>query len=428
MQAFRSFDPLYGRMVLTAQEAELMRAPEVQRLRNIRMCNINSLLVSGASEISRFEHSLGVVRLAKEWSLASNADIDSSAIISAAAILHDVKTGPFGHSLEYILSDTPELADLGHQRLGQDPGTVFLQGTRANVAYMGVQFNAPSIIGLHWDRVAETIAGDGPLGPLISGTMDLDNIDNVVRLAYHVGLAERRDAHSAIALTRDLRVDERGLSISRESLNFVERWQFLRHRLYRYLLHDWAEFAAKGMLTKAIERAIEAEIIGADSWILTDDGLVNRLISHSIGEDQDIGALVKRIMLADLYYPVSLLRTNRTHGYTELSKPSTKRLLEAKLSKTLGCPCILHVILDRSKTDRQVALYIRDTAENIVVGEDSNEMLLGLFSSRPLPEKIAKRGLSELRTILSDYLEGAVPMSDPLEDPFQAVSSQLTLI
>ncbi|WP_027161896.1 HD domain-containing protein [Mesorhizobium sp. WSM1293] len=415
-------------MVLTAQEAELMRAPEVQRLRSIRMCNINSLLVSGASEISRFEHSLGVVRLAKEWSLASNADVDSSAIVSAAAILHDIKTGPFGHSLEYILNDTPELADLDHQRVGQDPEESFFQRTRANVSYMGVQFTAHSIMGRHWSQVTQTIAGSGPLGPLISGTMDLDNIDNVVRLAYHVGLAEHRDADLALALARDIRVQEHGLSISRESVPLVERWQFLRHRLYRYLLHDWAEFSAKGMLTKAIERATEAEIIGTDSWILTDDGLISRLISMSIGENQDVGALIKRVMLADLYHPISLLKTHRVKGYAELSKPSTKRSLEAKISKIVGCPCIFHVILDRAKTDRKVALYIRDTAEHVVVGEDSHEMLVGLFSSRALSDRMATRALAELRNILRDDLEDAQLMSDPLEDPFQAVSSQLKLI
>lgn len=428
MQGFRCFDPLYGRMMLSAQEAELMRAPEVQRLRNIRMCNINSLLLSGASEISRFEHSLGVMRLAKEWSLACKADIDTSVIISAAAILHDIKTGPFGHSLEYILNDTPELADLEHHRVGQPTEETFFQGTRANVSYLGVQFNAHSIIRRHWAEVAQTIAGEGPLGPLISGTMDLDNIDNVVRLAYHVGLSEQGDAQLAVALARDIRVHERGLSVSRASVRFVERWQFLRHRLYRHLLHDWAEFSAKGMLTKAIERATEAEIIGTDSWILTDDGLINRLISDSIGENQDIGALIKRIMLADLYYPVSLLKTRRIGGYAELSKPHTKRSLEAKLSKILGCPCIFHVILDRSKTDRKVTLYIRDTAETVVVGEDSREMLVGLFSSRPLSDRIVARALAELRIMLPQDLEDAELLSDPLEDPFQAVSNQLKLI
>ena len=34
----------------------------------------------------------------------------------------------------------------------------------------------------------DTITGKGTLGKLLSGTMDLDNIDNVCRLAYHMGI------------------------------------------------------------------------------------------------------------------------------------------------------------------------------------------------------------------------------------------------
>ena len=51
LNARRSWDPLYGRIEFTDFEYGLLRLSEVQRLRYVRMCNINSLLVSGASEI-----------------------------------------------------------------------------------------------------------------------------------------------------------------------------------------------------------------------------------------------------------------------------------------------------------------------------------------------------------------------------------------
>ena len=63
----RIFDPLYGTIHLSEFEYELIQLPEVQRLREVRMCNINSLLITGASQISRFEHSIGVMYLAKVW-------------------------------------------------------------------------------------------------------------------------------------------------------------------------------------------------------------------------------------------------------------------------------------------------------------------------------------------------------------------------
>lgn len=428
MQAFRAFDPLYGRMVLTSLEAELMRAPEVQRLRSIRMCNINSLLVTGASEISRFEHSLGVVRLAKEWAVAAEASEDDSILLTAAAILHDIKTGPFGHSLEYILSDSLELSDLDHQRVDGGSEEDFFQRTRANVSYMGAQFDAPAILGQRWSKVAQTIAGSGRLGPLISGALDLDNLDNVVRLAYHVGLASHEDALAALALARDMRIENGALSISSQSIPLVERWQFLRHQLYRYLLHDWAEFSAKGMLTKALELAADGQIIGTDSWILTDSGLINHLISMSVGENQEIGALIKRMMLAQLYHPVSLLKSSAVGGYRDLSEPSVKRAIELRISKILGCSCLFHVILDRSKTDRKVDLHIRDRSESVVIGEDSSEVLIGLFASRQASDRLVARATAELRLSIEAYVGDTQCLADPLEDPFAAVPNQLKLI
>ena len=334
------------------------------------MCNINSLLITGASEISRFEHSLGVVRLANEWSVATAATAEDAIVLSAAAMLHDVKTAPFGHSLEYIFADSPDLKDLNHQGVGRGLEDDFFQRTRANVSYMGAQFEAPAIMAENWPRVAQTIAGTGRLGPLISGSIDLDNLDNVVRLAYHVGLAAREDSRVALALARDIRVASGGLSISGNSISHVKRWQLLRHQLYRYLLHDWAEFSAKGMLTKAIELATTAEIIGTDSWILTDDTLISRLISASVGDHQNIGAILKRIMLADLYAPVALVKSARTEGYRELSNPNTKRSIETRMSEILKCQCLVHVILDRSKTDRGLRLYVRDRNEHIDIGSD----------------------------------------------------------
>lgn len=428
MQMNRFFDPLYGRTSLNAWEADLMRAPEVQRLRNIRMCNINSLLMTGASEVSRFEHSLGVVRLAKEWAFAAKATDDEAIVLSAAAMLHDIKTGPFGHSLEYTLADNPRLSELQHQRIDQSPENDFFQRTRANISYLGAQFAARDKLGNLWPAVARTIAGEGPLGPLINSSIDLDNIDNVVRLAYHMGIATRDDTRLAISLAKDIRVELGGLSITSPSISFVKRWQSLRHRLYRYLLHDWAEFSAKGMLTKAIEVATDAGIIGTDSWILTDNGLLQTLINDSIGEHQEIGTIIKRLMLAQLYRPVSLLRGRGVDSYRILSNPGTKRALEEKMGALLKSQCVFHVILDRAKTDRKLLFYVRDQERKIEIGHDTKEILVGLFASRSHGEGINARAVTEFRRNMLPYIGNFVELDDPLEDPFDSSPDQLRLI
>src|SRR6266403_323189 len=71
--AFRIWDPLYGLLALSPLERKFAFAPEVQRLRQVRLCNIDSLLIPGAAHVSRFEHALGVLRLANEWLLTHDA-------------------------------------------------------------------------------------------------------------------------------------------------------------------------------------------------------------------------------------------------------------------------------------------------------------------------------------------------------------------
>lgn len=428
MLTSRILDPLYGRTSLDAREVELLYAPEIQRLRNIRMCNINSLLVTGASEVSRFEHSLGVVRLAKEWVDSSGASKEQAEILIAAALLHDVKTGPFGHSLEYTLKDNPRLLDLEHQQLGQDSETFFYQKTPANVSYLGARFSAQEKLGPLWPLVAQTIAGDGPLGPLISGSIDLDNIDNVVRLAYHMGITSAGDSEMAVRLARDLRVESGSLSVTSSSVPLIQRWQSLRHVLYTYLLHDWAEFSAKGMLTKAIELAADADLIGTDSWIFTDDGLIQHLISSAIGDNQEIGYLVKRLLLAQLYTPIAIFRGRQLDKYQDLSNPINKRDIERQMASVTKSPCVFHVILDKSKTDRKLRILLRDQDRVAELGFDTQEILIGLFSSRPVPEYIAARAKFEFNRKMMGYVGELSEIRDPFSDPFNSPSDQLKLI
>ena len=46
-------DPLYGRIAIDDFLADLIAQPEMQRLRDVRLSNINSLLLPGGSNISR---------------------------------------------------------------------------------------------------------------------------------------------------------------------------------------------------------------------------------------------------------------------------------------------------------------------------------------------------------------------------------------
>lgn len=425
---YRVWDPLYGRIDFGPFEKQIISSPEFQRLRYIRMCNINSMLITGASEINRFEHCLGVMRLAQEWLRFHPGQIksDHSNNLIAAALLHDMVTGPFGHSLQYVLEDNEVEGNFTHDDVEHSKSSGYYQDITAGATFAGRPFSAEHDLHDRWPEITELIRGHGRHGPLISGAIDLDNIDNVVRLAYHAGVATKGDANVALGLARDMEPHASGISISEKSLEHISRWQEIRHDLYQLLLLDWAEFSAKAMLTLATELAIEYRLIGADSWKLTDLEYLGVLENGSHGESQSVGDIVKRLRCGDLYAPVALLSSGSVEMYKILSTVDSKREFESELSAwakdkySFKSPFLIHYILDWGKTDRAVETYIRDRRESVVVGFDSKRLLIGVFSTKHIASAVQREGVSQkLYSMLEQRGVGGLKN---LDDPVKSIA------
>lgn len=434
----RVWDPLYGRVDFTKYEYKLIMLPEIQRLRNVRMCNINSLLVTGASEISRFEHTIGVLHLANEWIKKHNISDLDAADFKAAAVLHDMQTGPFGHSLQYVLEENEIDGDFIHDDITHGRRNSYHQDLSAGVTFSGRTFGSNELLGDSLSNVASLIKGKGRLGPLIAGTMDLDNIDNVVRLAYHVGVATHADAKLALELAGDIDVADGALTFSIASIEKIERWQEIRKNLYNLLLLDWAEFSAKAMFTRAVELAIKGQLLGANSWVHTDAELLSILEKKGIGDSQFVGELIKRIRLGDLFEPICLLASRSVEKYNMLSDAGVKARLEHAIidfgKKTLGVNIrvILHLILDSGKTRRSVQVKVRESDAFMKIGVDSKKLLIGVFLSKTgLPERIMNALNAKILELLAlEGVENISSIEDPMGVPIliKPANGQLDLI
>ncbi len=420
----RSWDPLYGRIAMTKFEFGLLRLSEVQRLRYVRMCNINSLLVTGASEISRFEHTIGVMHLAKKWIQAHSIQESVGIDIVAAAVLHDMQTGPFGHSMQYVFEDNVIDSPFFHEDLYHSWNSMYHQEVFAGASFAGQPFGAQKYLGNRWENVTRIIRGEGPYGPLIAGTMDLDNIDNVIRLAYHVGIIDRKDCSLPLVLAQHIFISDGDIVVPNSIIPIVKRWQEIRHNLYKLLLYDWAEFSAKAMLTNIIERAAVYQLIGTDSWIRTDSEFLDYLDSHAIGDAQEIRELVRRLRRGDLYEPVALLTSPSIEAYAKVTDIDTKKNFEIRLrkcTKRKNFRPLVHFILDNGKTDREVIIKSLDNDEYHVIGKCSRQLLSGLFIS------IDSLSKSEKDSLVNDFIElleeYGVKNNSKISDPMQYCSA-----
>ena len=98
-------DPIHGDIKIDGLFLELIEAPEIQRLYDIKQLGFAHLVFPGAHH-TRLEHSLGTYHMASKAAEQINLDKDEKEIITCAAFLHDIGHGPFSHTLESILRDT----------------------------------------------------------------------------------------------------------------------------------------------------------------------------------------------------------------------------------------------------------------------------------------------------------------------------------
>jgi HD superfamily phosphohydrolase len=374
------YDCLYGPVPLTEWEYTLLLSPEIQRLRGVRLSNIDSLLLTGLAGINRFEHSVGVLILAKKWLDAHPETPEKwQKIIKAAALFHDYQNTPFGHSIEYVFDDNP--ADTGFDRSG------------AAESFRGAPYQFTRLFSADERREIDAlIKGQGPYGALISNDIDLDNLDNVIRAAYHMGLITAEEKNLPRILTATLRVVEGKLAGTPESVTLIKKWQAIREELYNLLLLNEADFSAKAMLTCALETALEAgTLAGSDrqagNWrkSLTDQELLDLLSGGENAHDL-CGRLARRLMRGELYHPVLIASAPNIEAYRSIASAPAKRALEAALQGEFpeGVHCIFHPILDVKKTRRSVRIKL-DTGAELTLGEDSARVLIGIFTSPEAP-------------------------------------------
>jgi HD superfamily phosphohydrolase len=164
-------DAVHDYVELEGAARDLLDTRAVQRLRHVKQLSTVRLVYPSANH-TRFEHSLGVYHLARR--ALDHLDVDGARAeaVRAAALLHDVGHGPYGHQTEAVIE----------RRLGRhhdDVDDLLTEGEIATVLESH---------GLDPGVVADHVAGEGRLGQLVSGELDVDRMDYLVRDAHHTGV------------------------------------------------------------------------------------------------------------------------------------------------------------------------------------------------------------------------------------------------
>jgi hypothetical protein len=184
-------DSVHDHVPVTPLAADLLDTPLLQRLRHIKQLSTVRLVYPSASH-TRFEHSLGVYHLASRALEHLDVTDEEANHVRAAALLHDVGHGPYGHQTEGVL--------VRHLDRTHDEVADLLAGSAAADALRAHDVSP--------ERVAGLVDGRGPLGDLVSGAVDVDRMDYLVRDAHHTGVPYGTIDHER--LVRELRYVDGG--------------------------------------------------------------------------------------------------------------------------------------------------------------------------------------------------------------------------
>ncbi|MBX0294508.1 HD domain-containing protein [Haloarcula nitratireducens] len=232
-------DSVHDHIAVEGVAEALLETPPVQRLRRVKQLGTVTLVYPSANH-TRFEHSLGVYYLAARALSHLGIEGQQAERVRAATLLHDVGHCPYSHNVE----------ELVHRKTGKYHDDVHEILDTGEVARVLTEH------GLNPDRVADLVAGDGELGQLVSGELDVDRMDYLVRDAHHTGVPYGTIDHER--LVRELSFVDGELVLDEGNVQTAESLLLARALMNPTVYQHHVARIAKSMLRRGTERLLTA--------------------------------------------------------------------------------------------------------------------------------------------------------------------------
>ena len=227
-------DSVHDHIEMTGVATDLLDTPAMQRLRRISQLGTVGLVYPSANH-TRLEHSIGVYALARRACEVLSIDGAARDELVAAALLHDVGHPPFSHNIEELI----------HRETGK------LHDDVLDIVSGGRVGETLEAYGLSPQRIADLIRGEGRYGQVISGDLDVDRMDYLLRDAHHTGVAYGTIDHER--LVRALRFVDETLVFAAGNLQTAESLLLARALMNPTVYQHHVARIARRMLWAATE-------------------------------------------------------------------------------------------------------------------------------------------------------------------------------
>lgn len=290
-------DSVHGNLYLDEFEIQLVDTAPLQRLRRIKQLGFTYLVYPGANH-SRFEHSIGTLHIASK--IADNVGLDNNEkrMVRLAALLHDLGHAPFSHVSEGVL-------DSSHEFL---TSRVINESEILNI--LSKNFEAQDIIDI--------TNGKGNLGQIISGELDADRMDYLIRDSHYTGVAygmidTGRLIHS-VKLEDNLIIESKGVQAAESAL-------IARYLMYPSVYQHHTTRIINSMFRRCMKWLFEDGTVDPKTIYKYDDSDIISVARAHKGKIKDIihrldnRDLLKRVFsikLSDLEEPKDVFRIHES--------------------------------------------------------------------------------------------------------------------
>lgn len=373
-------DPLYGKYELPNYLEALVAQPEVQRLRQIRLINSPSPSLPVLGEIRRFSHTLGVLRLSM-LALRLAVDEHEQRALAACVLLHDIGTPPFAHLFEYQLHDLSKgrwnhEATIDHVLLGTHApeNTAHQIFAKRSIGFRKALKGASVDLGL----VRNILNGESSLSPALFGGLDLDNLDNVARMAWALGIEAQPTFNSGLAQIIG-RGNNSALALCREEAEQqVQEWALVRRQVYEILNFDALALASQAVLSRAMRLLVEVGHLTPNDWFLTDENLIDMCLSF-----KGTKRMISQEFFGHLPSPLFILQLQGTlQEFGTTSRNVLANLLELAVART-GIfeirALLAYVIVDNGTFEKELTFLDPTTHKKWRFGKRSQSVILCVF-------------------------------------------------
>lgn len=434
MGSWQVRDSVHGFVELNRNECALLDTRLLQRLRGIRQLAMAYLVYPGAVH-TRFDHSLGVLHVARSMCRALDLPPDDADLICLAALLHDIGHGPFSHVSEAVLQAVSD-ADLV-QRAGKR------EKIHELITRELVHSHADIGVGLN-DREREEVCkllGDGYGEPInravISGPLDADKQDYLLRDSRHCGVQygifDLPQLHSTF-IKKELS-EGCELMIDPDGVHALEQFVLAKYYLTTQVYRHRVRLITDQMLIRALTLGVQVDRLeflrdlfqfepGAEysrRFVDWDDHRLTSALLQREHQQTWCGKLFARLASRRLYKRI--YRANVGDGTTDLEPALSERVesgrdeLEHQVADVLNTK-LTALLGGADEVDRHEVILHRSSIGSVREQSRNSEASILVWNTgdpRPFEEvSVLFRSINEEEK--SEYIEFYAPLPDHLDD------------